>query len=203
MKERLYLLIVAAVLAAVLLCACVTPQAQTVPFRYQHDPRQCPEAMKDIVVNPDAIYGFSPDPQSKRLGSYAEYDWTDPDFVAGAKKERKAYHDSFSTMTDIVDKMTAEGASEEAIARAVSTERNRLRLAAYDNNPEGLAEVKKSNLETYGHEDGPTPDEQYAKYGSWKLVMQKAFSANLGMDAVCGLYDDYYEEYIRLGFVEE
>ena len=203
MKERLYLLIVAAVLAAVLLCACVTPQAQTVPFRYQHDPRQCQEAMKDIVVNPDAIYGFSPDPQSKRLGSYAEYDWTDPDFVAEAKKERKAYHDSFSTMTDIVNKMTAEGASEEAIARAVSTERNRLRLAAYDNNPEGLAEVKKSNLETYGHEDGPTPDEQYAKDGSWKLVMQKAFSANLGMDAVCGLYDDYYEEYIRLGLVEE
>ena len=203
MKERLYLLIVAAVLAAVLLCACVTPQAQTVPFSYQHDPRQCPEAMKDIVVNPDAIYGFSPDPQSKRLGSYAEYDWTDPDFVAEAKKERKAYHDSFSTMTDIVNKMTAEGASEEAIARAVSTERNRLRLAAYDNNPDGLAEVKKSNLETYGHEDGPTPDEQYAKYGSWKLVMQKAFSANLGMDAVCGLYDDYYEEYIRLGYIED
>ena len=203
MKERLYLLIVAAVLAAFLLCACVTPQVQTVPFRYQHDPRQCPEAMKDIVENPDAVYGFSPDPQSKRLGSYAEYDWTDPDFVAEAKKERKAYHDSFSTMTDIVNKMTAEGASEEAIARAVSTERNRLRLAAYDNNPEGLAEVKKSNLETYGHEDGPTPDEQYAKYGSWKLVMQKAFSANLGMDAVCGLYDDYYEEYIRLGYIED
>ena len=199
MKDRLFLLLLTAVLAVVL-CACATSQA---PFRYQHDPRQCPEAMKDIVVNPDAIYGFSPDPQSKRLGSYADYDWTDPDFVAEAKKERKAYHDSFSTMTDIVNKMTAEGASEEAIARAVSTERNRLRLAAYDNNPEGLAEVKKSNLETYGHEDGPTPDEQYAKYGSWKLVMQKAFSANLGMDAVCGLYDDYYEEYIRLGFVEE
>jgi hypothetical protein len=201
MKEKLYLLLLTAFLAVVL-CACVT-QAQAEPFRYQHDPCECPEAMKDIVVNPDAVYGFSPDPQSKRLGSYASYDWTDPVLVAEAKKERKAYHDSFSSMTDIMNRMTAEGASEEAIARAVSIERNRLRLAAYDDNPEGLAEVKKSNLETYGHEDGPTPDEMYAKYGSWKMVLQKSFSANLGMDAVCGLYDDYYEEYIRLGFIEE
>ena len=103
----------------------------------------------------------------------------------------------------MLNKMTAEGASVEQIARTVSAERNRLRLAAYDNDPQGLAEVKKSNLETYGHEDGPTADEMFAKYGSWETVMQKAFSANMGMDAVCGLYDDYYQEYINLGYVEE
>ena len=175
---------------------------EKLPFAYSHDPRENPEAMKDIVEDPAAVYGFSPDPESTRLGSFAEYDWTDPVFVAKAQKERRAYHESMDSMTDILYRMRDEGASIEEMARAVSEERNRLRLAAYENDPEGLAAVKKSNLETYGHEEGPTPDELFAQYGSWTVVMQKAFSANMGMDACCGLYDDYYWLYIELGLVE-
>ena len=171
-------------------------------FEYVHDPRLNPEAMKDIVENEDAVYGFSPDPQSKSIGEYADYDWTDEKFVAGAKEERKAYHESLESMTDILYKMRDEGASTEEMARAVSAERNRLRLAAYKDNPEGLAEVKKRNLDVYGHEDGPTPDEMYEKYGSWTTVIQKSFSTNMGMDACCGLYDEYYPLYIELGYVE-
>ena len=48
-------------------------------FAYIHDPRENPEAMADIIENPEAVYGFSPSPDSQRLGSYAEYDWTDPE----------------------------------------------------------------------------------------------------------------------------
>ena len=175
---------------------------ERLPFVYEHDPRNTPAAMKDIVENPDAVYGFSPDPESQRLGTYADYDWTDPAYVAKAQQERRAYHESLETITDILYRMREEGASTEEMARAVSEERNRLRLAAYDNDPEGLAKVKKSNLETYGHEDGPTPDELYDKYGSWTVVMQKAFGTNLGMDACCGLYDEYYWLYTELGYVE-
>lgn len=171
-------------------------------FSYAHDPRENPEAMKDVVENPAAVYGFSPDPESTRLGVYAEYDWTDPQFVAGAKEERKAYHESMSTMMDILYAMRADGATIEEMARAVSTERNRLRLAAYENDPDGLEKLKQSNLETYGHEDGPTPDELFEKYGSWQQVLQKAFSTNMGMDACCGLYDEYYQLYIELGYVD-
>ena len=170
-------------------------------FTYEHDPRQNAEAMKDIIENPDAVYGFSPDPNSQRLGTFAEYDWTDETLVEEAKKERKAYHDSMSSMMDILYKMRDEGATREEMARAVSTERNRLRLAAYEDNPEELEKVKKSNLDTYGHEDGPTPDELFEKYGSWEEVLQKAFGANMGMDACCGLYDEYYSLYIELGYV--
>ena len=171
-------------------------------FAYEHDPRENPEAMKDIVENADAVYGFSPNPDSARLGVYAEYDWTDPEFVAGAQEERLAYHESFSSMTDILYKMRAEGASIEEMARAVSAERNRLRTESYKDDPEGLAKLKQSNLDTYGHEDGPTPDELFEKYGSWELVIQKAFGTNMGMDACCGLYDDFYQLYIELGYVE-
>ena len=107
------------------------------------------------------------------------------------------------SMMDILYEMRAEGASIEEMARAVSAERNRLRLESYKDNPERLEKLKQSNLDTYGHEDGPTPDELYEKYGSWALVIQKAFGTNMGMDACCGLYDEYYQLYIELGYVDE
>ncbi len=171
-------------------------------FSYVHDPRTNPLAMQDIVENPDAVYGFSPDPESKRLGSYAEYDWTDPAFVALAREERIEYHESMETLTDIIFRMRDEGATIEEMARAVSAERNRLRMASYEDMPEAMAKVKESNLATYGHEDGPTAEELYEQYGSWTTVMQKAFSSNMGMDACCGLYDEYYLLYVELGYVE-
>ncbi len=171
-------------------------------FRYIHDPRDNPEAMKDILVDESAVYGFAPDPESARLGSFADYDWSDPDFVASAKQEREQYHHQMDSMTDIIYRMRDEGASVEEIARAVSAERNRLRIASYGKDPEGLAKLKESNLKTYGHEEGPTPDQLYEQYGSWAVVLQKAFSTNMGMDAVCGLYDEYYQLYIELGYID-
>ena len=198
MKKLTALLLTLAVLAG-----CVIAAAENTGFAYVHDPRENAEAMADIVENPAAVYGFSPDPQSLRLGSYAAYDWTDPAFVAKAQEERRAYHESLDSMTDILYRMREEGASTEEMARAVSEERNRLRLAAHQDDPEGLATVRESNLKTYGHEDGPTPDQLYEKYGSWITVMRKAFSPNMGMDACCGLYDEYYRLYLELGYMEK
>ena len=207
--KRVLCRIIAAVLCILMMTACgAKPEKETdsqpkdAPFTYEHDPRENPAAMEDIVENPDAVYGFSPDPKSPRLGSFADYDWTDPEVVAEAQKERREYHESMDTMTDILYRMRDEGASMEEMARAVSEERNRLRLESYKDDPKGLAEVRESNLKTYGHEEGPTPDQLYEKYGSWTVVLQKAFSPNMGMDACCGLYDEYYWLYIELGYVE-
>ena len=160
---------------------------------YVHDPRINSKAMEDIVVDPDAVYGFSPDPESTRLGDYADYDWSDPVVVENARQQRMAYLADFDEMYDLWNKMSAEGKSTEEIARAVSAKRNEVRLAAYVNDPDGLAKVKKSNLETYGNENGPTADSLYAKYGSWEKVLLKSFSSNSGMDACLGLYDVQYE----------
>ena len=184
-------------------CAAAPAVGQDGAFAYVHDPRDNPEAMADILEDPNAVYGFSPDPQSARLGAYAAYDWSDPALVAKAKEERRAYHESLDSMTDIIYRMRAEGASTEAIAREVSEERNRLRLAAYRDDPEGLSVMKESNRKTYGREEGPTPDDLYAKYGSWTAVLQKAFSTNMGMDACCGLYDEYYRLYVELGYISD
>jgi len=178
--------------------------AATAVSAYEHDPRLNPAAMKDIIVNPDAVYGFSPSPDGS-LSSYAEFDWTDPDLVNGenGRLARIAYHESINEMYILLDDMRAEGLGAEEIARAVSTKRNEIRLAAYDGDPDGLAVAKARNLEKYGHEEGPLPDELFEQYGSWEEVIWKAFSANPGMDACLGLYDDYYPLYVASGMIEE
>ena len=170
-------------------------------FRYEHDPRENPSAMADIVENPAAVYGFAPDPASKRLGTFAEYDWTDPAFVAGAREQRTAYHAELESMYTLLREMRDRGCTIEEMARAVSAERNRIRLDAMKDDPEGLAKVKESNLAAYGHEEGPDADSLFEKYGSWETVMQKAFGTNAGMDACTGLYDDYYTLYVELGMI--
>ncbi len=168
-------------------------------FSYVHDPRLDPTAMADIVENPNAIYGFSPNPASTRLGVYASYDWTDPVVVSKARKERIEYLKQDEYLYHIMFSLKRSGASEETIARMVSTARNVLRLKASENDPLILAKVKQSNLNTYGDENGPTPEFLYKKYGSWEMVINKAFSMNSGMDACLGLYDDNYNLYLAFG----
>ena len=165
-------------------------------FHYEHDPMENPDAAKDIVVNPDAVYGYSPNPESTRLGKFADaLDWTNEEQVAAAREERRAYLEENKKMYGVIEEMLAQGKNVEEIAREVSRLRNENRLASYKNDPEGLERVKQSNLETYGHEEGPTPEQLYEKYGSWQTVLEKALSTNAGMDACLGFYDENYDSY--------
>ena len=163
--------------------------------QYTHDPMSNPKAAQDIVVNENAVYGYSPNPSSTRLGEFASYDWTDPKMVEDARQDRIEYHQKNEELYQMIRTMAAAGKSTEDIARAVSARRNEIRLEAYKDDPVGLEKVKKSNLDTYGHEEGPTPDDMYKKYGSWQTVIDKALSSNPGMDACLGLYDLYYDTY--------
>ena len=167
------------------------------PYKYIHDPRENPDAMRDIVENPDAVYGFSPSKaEESTLKDYADaIDWTDPDQVAAAREQRQAYHDSLEELYEMIMDMVRQDMDIETIARAVSQRRNELRMEAYKDDPEGLETVKKRNLETYGNEFGPTQDALYEKYGSWEMVLVKALGTNAGMDACLGFYDDYYYLY--------
>jgi nucleoid-associated protein YgaU len=163
---------------------------------YEHDPMDNPEAAVDIVVNPDAVYGYSPNPESERLGRFAElHDWTNDEEVAEARKEREEYHKQISELYPLIEDMLGQGKNVEEIARAVSKRRNEIRLETYRNDPEGLATVKKSNLDKYGNEEGATPEYFYEETGSWQAVIEKALSTNPGMDACVGLYDEYYYTY--------
>ncbi len=169
-------------------------------FRYQHDPLENTSAMRDIVADENAVYGFRPS-ETGSLKSYAGADWSDPEIVAKGRADRIAYHESIHSMYDLLSELESQGKSVEEIARSVSARRNEIRLEAYADDPAGLETLKKRNLERYGHEEGPWPDELYAQYGSWETVLEKAFSTNAGMDACLGLYDDYYFLYAAMGYV--
>ena len=208
--------IVAVILTVIMLFACSTsataaakiystatpdqwlPQKYT-GFAYCHDPLKDSRAVKDIIVDDNAIYGYSPDPESERLGEYASYDWSNPSVVWKARQDRIKYLEKDRELYALMASCIAEGKSTEETAREVSRMRNVMRLKSYDNDPVGLAKVKASNLKTYGNEEGPTADSLYKKYGSWEMVLQKAFSTNHGMDACLGLYDDNYFKYQVLG----
>ena len=172
------------------------PETGAKVFMYSHDPKDSFSAMNDVVEDPDAVFGYSPDPESSRLKDYVDViDWTDPVQVAEARKERQDYFNSMSELYIMIAEMQEEDKTSEEIARAVSRRRNELRLEAYEDDPEGLAKIKKNNLETYGHEDGPDADEVYRKYGSWQVVLEKALSTNVGMDLCLGFYDEFYFTY--------
>ena len=166
-------------------------------FSYQHDPRDNPEAMRDIVVNPDAVYGFSPSPaEASTLKQYVDaIDWTDQKQVSDARQQRQEYHDSLEELYAMILDMSLADEDIESIARAVSKRRNELRLEVYRDDPEGLKRVKERNLEKYGDEFGPAADSLYAQYGSWENVLLKALGTNPGMDACLGFYDEYYYLY--------
>ncbi len=176
------------------------PQCYT-GFSYEHNPLLIEKAAKDIVADPNAIYGFSPDPASDRLGEFASYDWSDPLVVWKARQDRLEYMQQDKILLNMYAEMQLQGRAIEETAREISRMRNVLRLRSYDNDPVGLEKVKASNYKTYGNEEGPTADSLYKMYGSWERVLQMAFSTNMGMDACLGLYDDNYPRYVLLGEV--
>ena len=180
---------------SVLICTIFVLSVAFTASAYEHDPMDNPKAAKDIVVNPDAVYGYSPSPESERLKDFVDYDWSDQAVVDEMKAQREAYHESIQELYDMISSMKAAGNTAEEIARAVSTRRNEIRLESYKDDPEGLEKVKQSNLDTYGNENGGTPDYFYEKYGSWERVIESSLSANPGADACLGLYDKYYDTY--------
>ena len=170
-------------------------------FKYKNNPMDNPKAAKDIIENSDAIYGFSPNPDSDRIGKFAEYDWTNEEVVANAKEARLQYHKDNESIYKIVEKMKNEGASIEDIARVANEQRNRNRLQNYIDrgNISGYEKAVESNMKNFQNELGMTAEQAYEKYGLWEIVLEKAMSANAGMDACCGLYDDFYHLYGKGG----
>ena len=175
----------------------VTEGEAETKFKYKNNPMDNPKAAKDIIENPDAVYGFSPNPESGRIGKFAEYDWANEEIVANAKEARLQYHKDNESIYKVVEKMKSEGATIEDMARVANEQRNRNRLQSYIDrgNMSGYEKAVESNIKNFKNELGMTAEQAYEKYGSWEIVLEKAMSANAGMDACCGLYDDFYYLY--------
>ena len=165
-------------------------------FKYEHDPTENPKVLKDAMPDSNAVYGFKPNSEGS-LKQYANYDWSDSEFVNSAKSRREIYHEKNSEIQKTVKDMAEQGYSKEEIARYANNKRNENRLNDYVNKPpEQLESVKQRNLEKYGNENGMTAEQAYEKYGSWDVVIEKSVDSNPAMDACCGLYDKYYDSYL-------
>lgn len=169
-------------------------------FKYEHDPKNNPSAMADIVEDKNAIYGFRPS-ETGSLANWADADWSDPEVVEKGRQDRIAYHTSLESMYVMLSEMTVKGDDIETIARAISERRNVIRLEQCKTLDE-LNETKQRNQDKYGNPNGPTPEYLYEQYGSWEMVLTKAFSVNSGMDACLGLYDQYYDLYVACGQIQ-
>lgn len=170
----------------------ITESGSGTRFKYEHNPMDNPKAARDIIENPDAVYGFSPNPESTRIGKYADkIDWTNPEQVAVARQTREAYHNVNESM---LQDLYNSGYTTKDIAAKMVEERNMNRINSYINNGdlEGLEIVKQSNLETYGNEFGMSLEQALEKYGSYEEIINATVRSNPGMDACTGLYDIYH-----------
>ncbi len=169
-------------------------------FTYIHNPSYYSTALVDAEYDEACVYGYKPN-STGSLKGYAKYDWTSEEAVATYKQNRIDYiNTNDKAINDLAKELKEQGKTIEEIARACSTLRNQIRMDSYKNDPEGLATLKQRNLDKYGHEEGPLPDELYKKYGSWEMVLEKCYSTNAGMDACCGVYDMYYNMYTEFAY---
>ncbi len=170
-------------------------------FTYIHNPSYLDKVLIDADEDDNAVFGYKPN-NTGSLKMYADYDWYDSDKILEAKEERINYiNDNDKRIKELENKLRKENKNIEEIARACSNLRNQIRLEQYKDNPEGLEQLKQRNLEKYGHEEGPLPEELYVKYNnSWEMVLEKCYSTNRAMDACCGVYDMYFNMYTPLAY---
>ena len=96
-----------------------------VGFQYEHNPSDNPKVLRDAIEDSNAVYGYSPRPDSIRIGDFAEYDWTDTNVVLKAKEARLQYHRDNDDIYNIINDMNAKGYSIEEIVREANKKKRR------------------------------------------------------------------------------
>ena len=161
-------------------------------FRYKNNPMDNPKVAKEVEENSDAVYGYSPRKESS-LNKFG-VDWTNQEQVASARAKRMEYLKGMEQkkvkLESEVAKLQNEGMSIEEIARKMSEKRNLDRMQSYidSSNSEGLVAMKERNIQQYGREEGPTPEQLFEKYGSWEEVIYGSVRTSPAMDVLTGLY---------------
>ncbi len=162
-------------------------------FKYEHNPSDNPKVLRDAIEDPNAVYGYRPRADGS-LGELATEDWSDPVMVEDNRIKRIKYHEDTAKYRDIVNDMTAKGASTEEIAQTVCDCRNQTRINSYIN-PDGSisneagyrAALKRAESNSYENliKRGKTPED----------IIESACRSNPAADACLGLYDDYFNTY--------
>lgn len=163
---------------------CVRAQIVTFIYRYDknpnkyiNDPIYNEYAMENLIEDPNAVYGFSPNPNCEAMKEYAEYDWSDPEVVAQLQEERLIFYNVFESVYEMALPFLEDGISLEMLAQLVAP--------SLKDEPE-FAPIF----------------EMYQQYGSWRRVILKYFGEVAAIDACVGIYDDCYPLYVSLGVID-
>jgi hypothetical protein len=154
-------------------------------------PLDNPKIARDVVADPDAVYGYKP-----KSGSSLEQfdiDWSNADEVGKAKQARLEYLEAMDAkrakLSTEVDSYLAEGKSISEIAEIKVNQRNLDRINSYIENGdyEKLEKLYERNLLEYGQKEGPTIQQLYEKYGSYEEVIYSSVKVNEGMNVILGI----------------
>ncbi|MFI1680805.1 MULTISPECIES: hypothetical protein [unclassified Streptomyces] len=111
-----------------------------------------------------------------------------PEQRAQARETRIRYHQLLDAMERTADEMHDAGRSDEEIARTLVDMRNEAKdITRAGMSPEAVQALEARNMKKYGNPLGPTADQQYAKYGSWKAVIAAATRSSAAVDRELGL----------------
>ena len=130
-----------------------------------------PKIAKDVVSDPDAVYGYRPK-QGSSLDQF-DIDWSNADEVAKAKAARLEYLEAMEAkkakLSVEVDNYLTEGKNMREIAEMKVNQRNMDRINSYieRGDYDNLEKLYERNLLEYGQKKGPTVQQLYEKYGSY------------------------------------
>ena len=155
------------------------------------NPLRDPKIAKDVIEDPNAVYGYKPKPGSS-LDQF-DIDWSNVDEVAKARAARLEY---LKAMDIKKAKLEAEvngylnnGKNMKEIAEIKVEQRNRDRIKSYTERGdyESLEKLYNRNMKEYGQKEGPTAEQLFEKYGSYEEVIYSSVKVNQGMNMILGI----------------
>lgn len=95
--------------------------------------------------------------------------------MASLVARRRLYEKQVRALAAVADRLAADGWSEQRVARHLVDARNRLKiLARRADDPVIVGLIEARNVARYGHPVGPTADQLFARYRSWRAVIDAA-----------------------------
>ena len=159
--------------------------------RSKINPLDDPKIAKDVVADPNAVYGYKPK-QGSSLDQF-DIDWSNADEVAKAKAARLEYLEAMEAkkakLSAEVNNYVTEGKSMSEIAEMKVNQRNMDRINSYieRGDYDNLEKLYERNLLEYGQKEGPTVQQLYEKYGSYEDVIYSSVKVNKGMNVILGI----------------
>ncbi len=155
------------------------------------NPLDDPNIAKDVVTDPNAVYGYKPK-EGSSLDQF-DIDWSNSDEVDKARAARLEYLEAMEAkktkLSVEVDNYLTEGKSMSEIAEMKVNQRNIDRINSYIERRDygNLEKLYERNLLEYGQKEGPTVQQLYEKYGSYEDVIYSSVKVNKGMNVILGI----------------